>query len=280
MNRMELSLKLALTPEETPVGGHPPRMSSRSASTGSSSVRGVRPPVEFDWAGYGPGTANSSASPSSSRRRRHADRYKLSQQADVLNCSTVPPPRAGELFGRLGTLRIRTIPRTSPLLARSSHGPRFPAWWNPGLGAIGPSGDALLRGGRRATWPPSRGARRGGGPSRSMPARSTGGARVTGIEMRGLLRINPSSRRVERLDMRIRYRGHSIDFGSRPTPQVRGAKEAAPITLHVRDEDFEFPRGTTRVFSLRKGIVSRRARRAGRPAKLNANTVSRSPPGP
>ncbi|MBE0602296.1 MAG: beta-phosphoglucomutase family hydrolase, partial [Deltaproteobacteria bacterium] len=77
----------------------------------------------------------------------------------------------------------------------------------------------------------------------------------TGIEMReDFLRINPGlPEELERLDMRIRYRGHSIDLRiTHDTLTVRGRDgTAAPVTLIVRDEVFEFPSGTTRTFRLK-----------------------------
>lgn len=57
---------------------------------------------------------------------------------------------------------------------------------------------------------------------------------------------------MERLDMRIRYRGHSLDLRlTRDTLTVRGRdRAAAPILLGVEGKVWEFAGGTTRVFPL------------------------------
>ena len=74
----------------------------------------------------------------------------------------------------------------------------------------------------------------------------------TGIEVQGdVLRLNPElPQEMERLDMRIRYRGHSLDLRlTRDALTVRGRdREAAPISLSVESKVYEFVGGTTRVF--------------------------------
>ena len=76
----------------------------------------------------------------------------------------------------------------------------------------------------------------------------------TGIEVqRDVLRLNPElPQELERLDMRIRYRGHSLDLRlTRDALTVRGRdREAAPILLSVEDRSYEFVGGSTRVFHL------------------------------
>jgi len=76
----------------------------------------------------------------------------------------------------------------------------------------------------------------------------------TGIEVRGdVLRLNPElPRKVERLDMHIRYRGHSLDLRlKRDSLTVRGHDVAAPpISLCVNGKLYEFAGGTTRAFEL------------------------------
>ena len=76
----------------------------------------------------------------------------------------------------------------------------------------------------------------------------------TGIEVRGdVLRLNPElPQEMERLDMRIRYRGHSLDLRlTRNSLTVRGRDGAvAPISLCVDGKLCEFVSGTTRVFQL------------------------------
>jgi len=77
---------------------------------------------------------------------------------------------------------------------------------------------------------------------------------LTGIEVSGdVLRLNPRlPEEVERLDMRIRYRGHSLDLRvTRDTLTVRGRdRGAAPIQLAVRGETYEFAGDDTRNFRL------------------------------
>jgi trehalose/maltose hydrolase-like predicted phosphorylase len=76
----------------------------------------------------------------------------------------------------------------------------------------------------------------------------------TGIEVRGdVLRLNPElPREIERLDMCIRYRGHSLDLRlTRDSLTVHGHDDAAaPISLSVDGKLCEFHSGTTRVFQL------------------------------
>lgn len=79
----------------------------------------------------------------------------------------------------------------------------------------------------------------------------------TGIEVRGgVLRLTPElPLEMERLDMRIRYRGHSLDLQlARDALRIRGRDgDAPPITLCVDGQTCEFATGTTRVFRLDDG---------------------------
>jgi trehalose/maltose hydrolase-like predicted phosphorylase len=76
----------------------------------------------------------------------------------------------------------------------------------------------------------------------------------TGIEVRGdVLRLDPElPREIERLDMRIRYRGHSLDLRlTRDSLKVSGRdSSAAPISLCVNGKVCKYVGGTTRVFPL------------------------------
>ncbi|HBZ29278.1 MAG TPA: beta-phosphoglucomutase family hydrolase [Nitrosomonas nitrosa] len=76
----------------------------------------------------------------------------------------------------------------------------------------------------------------------------------TGIEVRDdALRLNPElPQDLERLDMRIRYRGHSIDLHlTRNLLRIRERDgTGAPIVLCVDGKDYEFLSGTTREFPL------------------------------
>ena len=76
----------------------------------------------------------------------------------------------------------------------------------------------------------------------------------TGIEVKGdVLRLSPElPGDIERLDMRIRYRGHSLDLRlTRDSLTIRGRDGAAPpISLCVGGKVSEFVSGTVRVFRL------------------------------
>jgi trehalose/maltose hydrolase-like predicted phosphorylase len=76
----------------------------------------------------------------------------------------------------------------------------------------------------------------------------------TGLEVRAdVLHLAPElPREMERLDMRIRYRGHSLDLRlTRDALTIRGRDGAAPpVTLCVDGEVCEFASGTMRVFRL------------------------------
>ncbi len=76
----------------------------------------------------------------------------------------------------------------------------------------------------------------------------------TGIEVKDdVLRLHPElPQDIERLDMRIRYRGHSLDLRlTRDSLTVRGHEAAAPpISLCVDGQDHQFVGGSTRVFRL------------------------------
>lgn len=77
---------------------------------------------------------------------------------------------------------------------------------------------------------------------------------ATGLEVReGVLRFNPRlPAAVARLNMRIRYRGHSLDLHlTRQTFTVRGREWGiAPIRISVGSEVHEFTCGSTRTFWL------------------------------
>ena len=77
---------------------------------------------------------------------------------------------------------------------------------------------------------------------------------TTGIEVTGdVLWLNPRlPQELERLDMRIRYRGHSLDLRlTHDTLTVRGHdRGAAPINLGFKNKVYEFAGGSTRVFKL------------------------------
>lgn len=76
----------------------------------------------------------------------------------------------------------------------------------------------------------------------------------TGIEVRGnLLHLNPElPKEMKRLDLRIRYRRHSLDLRlTRDSLTIRGRDgAAAPISLCIDNKVYKFVSGTTRTFRL------------------------------
>jgi trehalose/maltose hydrolase-like predicted phosphorylase len=190
-----------------------------------------------------------------------ANRYKLSKQADVLMLFYLfSADEIGELFERLGyPFEYETIPRNvAYYAARSSHGSTLCrvvyAW-------------VLARSDRQRAMnffaealqsdvnDVQQGTTTEGVHLGAMAGTVDLVQRVsTGIEVRGdVLRLNPElPREIERLDMCIRYRGHSIDLRlTRDSLTVHGHDDAAaPISLCVDGKLCEFLSGTTRVFQL------------------------------
>jgi trehalose/maltose hydrolase-like predicted phosphorylase len=78
---------------------------------------------------------------------------------------------------------------------------------------------------------------------------------TTGIEMQGdMLQLNPQlPEALSRLDMRIRYRGHSLDLKvTRNKISVRSHELFAdPIHLCVCGETFEFKGGDAQTYDLK-----------------------------
>jgi trehalose/maltose hydrolase-like predicted phosphorylase len=79
----------------------------------------------------------------------------------------------------------------------------------------------------------------------------------TGIEVTGdMLRLNPRlPDEIERLDMRIRYRGHALDLRlTRESLRIRERERGpTPIRLGFRNEVHEFT-GGTREFRLDREV--------------------------
>jgi trehalose/maltose hydrolase-like predicted phosphorylase len=194
-----------------------------------------------------------------------ANRYKVSKQADVLMLFYLfSAEELGEMFARLDyPYEYETIPRNVAYYAsRSSHGStlsRVTTSW------------VLARSDRPRSMTFFTEALQSdvsdiqqGTTAEGVHLGAMGGTvdlvkRVsTGIEMRGdVLWLNPQlPREMERLDMRIRYREHSLDLRlTRDALTVRGREgAAAPISLGVDGKVFEFVSGTTRVFRLKPAM--------------------------
>ena len=77
---------------------------------------------------------------------------------------------------------------------------------------------------------------------------------ATGIEATGdVLRLNPQlPPELARLDMRIRYRGHTLDLQLRRTSLSIRSRErsAVPIRLGMKEQVIELAGGATHVFAL------------------------------
>lgn len=189
------------------------------------------------------------------------NRYKLSKQADVLMLFYVfSAGELGELFARLGyPFEYDTIPRNvAYYAARTSHGSTLcrvvHAWVLARLdrpGSMRYFAEAL----QSDVNDIQQGTAAEGVHLGAMAGTVDLAERVaTGIEVSGdVLRFNPELAPVlDRLDMRIRYRGHSLDLRlTRDTFTVHGRdRGAAPIRLGFKDEVYEFAGGSTRVFEL------------------------------
>ena len=190
-----------------------------------------------------------------------ANRYKISKQADVLMLFYLfSAEEISELFERLGyRFEAETIPRNiAYYVARSSHGSTLSrvvcAWVlarSDRQRAMDFFADAL----QSDVSDVQHGTTAEGIHLGAMAGTVDLVQRVsTGIEVRGdVLRLNPElPRELERLDLRIRYRGHSLDLRlTCDSLTVRGRDgAAAPISLCVDGELCEFVSGTTRVFRL------------------------------
>jgi trehalose/maltose hydrolase-like predicted phosphorylase len=190
-----------------------------------------------------------------------ANRYKASKQADVLMLFYLfSADELGELFRRLGYgFEYETIPRNVAYYdRRSSHGstlsrvvhawvlarsdrPRAMAYYAEALQSDvndiqqGTTAEGVHLGAMAGTV--------------DLVQRVSTGIEVTG----DVLRLNPQlPQELARLDMRIRYRGHSLDLrltGDALTVRGREAG-AAPIKLGFKDEVYEFAGGSSRVFTL------------------------------
>jgi len=94
----------------------------------------------------------------------------------------------------------------------------------------------------------------------------------TGIETKGDVSwLNPElPPDLERLGMRIRYRGHSIDLRLTRlalTVQEHG-REAVPISLGVAGKVYEFASGTTRVLQLNGEMMEQASPKPDRPGPM------------
>jgi trehalose/maltose hydrolase-like predicted phosphorylase len=190
-----------------------------------------------------------------------ANRYKASKQADVLMLFYLfSADELRELFRRLGyPFEYETIPRNVTYYdVRSSHGSTLSRVVHAWVLARSDRPRAMAYYAEALQSDASdiqRGTTAEGVHLGAMAGTVDLVQRVsTGIEVTGdVLRFNPRlPQELARLDMRIRYRGHSLDLRlTRDTLSVRGRElGAAPIKLGIKDEVYVFAGGSTRVFTL------------------------------
>ncbi|MBP8296864.1 MAG: beta-phosphoglucomutase family hydrolase [Burkholderiales bacterium] len=212
-----------------------------------------------------------------------ANRYKLAKQADLLMLFYLfSAEELGELFERLGYPFPReTIPRNIAYYAgRSSHGStlsRVVDAWVLARSDRPRAMDFFAEALQSDVMDIQQGTTAEGIHLGAMAGTVDQVQRVsTAIEVRGdVLWLHPElPEEMERLDMRIRYRGHSLDLRlTRGALTIRGrAGAAAPIALCVDGRDYEFVSGTTRVFRLDGGAADGGAAEtepAGGPRRLH-----------
>jgi trehalose/maltose hydrolase-like predicted phosphorylase len=189
------------------------------------------------------------------------NRYKLSKQADVVMLFYLfSSEELEELFTRLGyPLAFDTIPKNiAYYAARTSHGStlcRVVYSWVLAR-SDRPSAMTFFAEALQSDVSDSQhGTTAEGVHLGAMAGTVDQVLRVsTGIEVKGdVLRLNPElAPEMECLDMRIRYRGHSIDLHlTRDALTIRGEDlDVAPISLFVAGKTYEFVSGITRVFQL------------------------------
>ena len=190
-----------------------------------------------------------------------ANRYKLSKQSDVLMLFFLfSAEELGGVFERLGyAFEYETIPRNIAYYSgRSSHGStlcRVVHAWVLARSDRPRSMQFFAQALQSDVSDIQQGTTAEGIHLGAMAGTADLVQRVwTGIEVDGdALRLNPElPQDIGRLDLRVRYRGHSLDLRlTRDSLTVRGRDgTAAPISLCVEDKVYEFSSGTTRVFRL------------------------------
>ncbi len=190
-----------------------------------------------------------------------ANFYKLSKQADVLMLFYLfSAEEIGELFERLDyPFEYETIPRNiTYYLDRSSHGStlcRVVHAWVLARSDRPRAMDSFAEALQSDVADIQQGTTAEGIHLGAMAGTVDLVQRVwTGIEVKDdVLRLHPElPQDIERLDIRIRYRGHSLDLRvTRDSLTIRGRDGAVPpISLCVDGKICEFVSGTTRVFRL------------------------------
>ena len=195
------------------------------------------------------------------------NRYKLSKQADVLMLFYLfSAEELHELFERLGyPFEYETIPRNVAYYAdRSSHGStlsRVTQAWVLARSDRPRSMEFFAQALQSDVADIQQGTTAEGVHLGAMAGTVDLVQRVwTGIEVKDdALRLNPElPQDIARLEMRVRYRGHSIDLRLERDALTVHVHDggAAPISLYVDDKFYEFPSGARRVFRLNDESMS------------------------
>jgi beta-phosphoglucomutase family hydrolase len=262
--RAELVERLGLSPEEIERWNHISRqMHVPFHGDGIiSQFEGYENLVELDWERYRSRYGNIQRLDLILEAENDTtNRYRLSKQADVLMLFYLfSAEELGELFARLGyPFEYETIPKNVDYYAhRSSHGStlcRVVHAWVLARSDRPRAMDFFAEALQSDVSDIQQGTTAEGVHLGAMAGTVDLVQRVsTGIEVKDdILRINPRiPEEIKQLDMRIRYRGHSIDLRlTRDTLTIRGHERGvAPIRLAVGDEVFDFAGGATRIFHL------------------------------
>jgi len=264
LRRAELTTRLGLSAEEIARWGDiSRRMFVPFHEDGMiSQFEGYEKLREFDWEDYRTRYGNiQRLDLILEGENDSANRYKLSKQADVLMLFYLfSAEEIGELFERLGyPFEKDSIPRNITYYTdRSSQGStlsRVVYGWVLARSDRPRSMQFFAEALQSDVADIQQGTTAEGVHLGAMAGTVDLVQRVwTGIEIKGdILRLNPElPEDIERLDMRIRYRRHSLDLQlTRDSLKVCGCDgAAAPISLCVDGKVYEFASGTTRVFRL------------------------------
>jgi beta-phosphoglucomutase family hydrolase len=264
LRRAELMKQLDLSPEETERWDDiSRRMYLPFHDSGIiSQFEGYEKLAELDWDAYRARFGNIQRLDLVLEAENDStNRYKASKQADVLMLFYLfSAEELGALLNRLGyPFEYETIPRNvSYYDSRSSHGstlsrvvhawvlarsnrPRAMKYFEDALQSDlrdiqqGTSGEGVHLGAMAGTI--------------DLVQRAAMGIEVTG----DVLRLNPQlPQEVKRLDMHIRYRGHSLDLRLTHDALIVHGRDrgVTPIRLGFRNEAYEFAGGDMRVFKL------------------------------
>jgi HAD superfamily hydrolase (TIGR01509 family) len=263
IRRVELTTRLDLSPEEIARWDDVSRRMVVPFHDGGiiSQFEGYEKLAELDWQDYRARYGNiQRLELILEAENDSANRYKVSKQADVLMLFYLfSAEELGELFARLGyPFEHETIPRNVAYYdCRSSHGSTLSRVVHSWVLARSDRPLAMRYFAEALQSDVSdiqQGTTAEGVHLGAMAGTVDLVQRVsTGIEVTGdVLRLNPRlPEEMERLDMRLRYRGHSLDLRlTRDALTVRERERgAAPIKLGYKDEVCEFA-GGTRVFKL------------------------------